>query len=75
LKKKNVFLFEFGFWAESSSRPRRPPRTRAASAAQPAGAVAQRFAVVHPRSEAEADPLSESDPIEPDLARDGANLT
>jgi hypothetical protein len=37
--------------------------TRAAYAAQPVGAVAERFTGVHPHSEAESDPLSESDPI------------
>jgi hypothetical protein len=55
-----IFLFEFGFWAESSARPIQPPLTRAA---QPAGATAQRFASVHPRSEDKSNPLRESDPI------------
>jgi hypothetical protein len=69
LKKKNVFLFEFGFWAESSARPSRPHGVRAACAAQPAGAVAQRFVGVHLRSEAESDPLSDSNLIAPDPTR------
>jgi hypothetical protein len=47
LKKKKNFLFEFGFWAESSARPSRPPRVRAACTAQPVGAAAQWFAGVH----------------------------
>jgi hypothetical protein len=41
----------------------------AAYAAQPAGAEAQPFMGVHPRSEAESDPLSESNPIAPDPTR------
>jgi hypothetical protein len=69
LKKKKVFLFEFGFWAESSARPSRPPRARVACVAQLAGAAAQRFAGMHPRSEAKSDPLSESDPIALDPTR------
>jgi hypothetical protein len=69
LRKKNVFLFEFGFWAESSAQPSRPPRARVACAAQLAGAVAKRFTGVHRCSEAESDPLSESDPIAPDPTR------
>jgi hypothetical protein len=43
-KKKNVVLFEFGFWAESSARPTWPPRAQASC-------VAQRFAGTHPHSE------------------------
>jgi hypothetical protein len=49
LKKKKVFLFEFGFWAETSARPSRPPRVLAACVAQPAGTVAQWFMGVHPQ--------------------------
>jgi hypothetical protein len=62
LKKKKVFLFEFGFWAESLARPSWPPY-----ATQLASATTQQFAGVHLRSEAESDQLSESDPITPDL--------
>jgi hypothetical protein len=63
LKKKKVFLFEFGFWAETSARPSWPPHARTACVAQPAGTTAQQFTGVHPRSEVKSDPLSESDPI------------
>jgi hypothetical protein len=63
LKNKNVFLFEFNFWAKTSARPSRPPRAHAACAAQPVGVAAQRFMSVHPCSEAKSDLLSESDPI------------
>jgi hypothetical protein len=62
LKKKNIFLFEFGFWAESSVRPSRPPRERGLRGPAVCGRA--------PRSEAESDPLSRvrpnsagSDPI------------
>jgi hypothetical protein len=67
LKKKKVFLFEFSFWAETSARPSRPPHAREVFVAQPVGAVAQWFTRAHPRSEAESNPLSKSDPIVLDL--------
>jgi hypothetical protein len=41
--------------------------TRAACAAQPASAVAQRFVSAHPSSKDESDPLNVSVPIAPDL--------
>jgi hypothetical protein len=66
LKKKNVFLFEFGCWDESLAQPSRPPRVRAA---QPTSAVAQQFTDAHPRSESKSDTLSESNPIAPDPTR------
>jgi hypothetical protein len=75
LEKKNVFLFEFGFRAESSARPSRPPRAHAACMAQPTSTAAQWFTGAHPRSEAESDPLSESDPIAPNPTRYEANPT
>jgi hypothetical protein len=49
LKKKNVFLFEFGFWAESSARPSRPPHARLLRGPTVRGHS--------PRSEAESDPI------------------
>jgi hypothetical protein len=48
LKKKNIFLFEFGYWAESSARPIRPPHLRVACAAQPASTAALLFTSAHP---------------------------
>jgi hypothetical protein len=62
LKKKNVFLFEFSFWAESSAPPSRPPRAHAAYAAQRLTGV-HRVAKLNPTGQAE------SDPIAPDLTR------
>jgi hypothetical protein len=38
LKKKNIFLFEFGFWAESSVRPAGLPVSAAYAAQRFAGA-------------------------------------
>jgi hypothetical protein len=46
-------------------KPRFGPAGLPMRAAQPPGAVAQRYAGVHPCSEAESDTLSESDPIAP----------
>ncbi len=66
---KKDFLFKFSFWAESSARPSRPPHVRVAYVAQPVGAMARWFTGAHPRSQAESDPLSESDPIAPDPTR------
>jgi hypothetical protein len=57
------FLFEFGFWAESSARPSQPPHAHAACAAQPASATAQRIRGCAPRSGAK------SNPIRPDLTQ------
>jgi hypothetical protein len=60
LKKiKNIFLFEFGYWAESLVRPNRPPRVHADCAAQ-------WFTGAHPRKKVESNPLSKSDTIAPD---------
>jgi hypothetical protein len=47
LKKKKKFLFEFGFWAETSAWPSRPPHARVACMTQSAGAAAQRFLGAH----------------------------
>jgi hypothetical protein len=58
---KKFFLFEFGFWAESSTQPSQPPRAHTTCVAQSAGATAQWFTGMHPCSEAEFDPLSDSD--------------
>jgi hypothetical protein len=59
-------------------KPRLSPAglpARAACVAQPSGAVAQQFTGVHPRSEAESDPLSEYDPIASDPTRYETNPT
>jgi hypothetical protein len=59
--EKNIFLFEFSCWAESSARPSWPPHVRVACVAQPTSVTAQQFMGVHPHSEAESDPIA-SDP-------------
>jgi hypothetical protein len=50
------FLFKFSFCAESTVRPSRPPRARAACTAQTVGATAQRIHGRTPRSGAKSDP-------------------
>jgi hypothetical protein len=69
LKTEKVFLFEFGFWVESSARYSRPPRAHVACVPQPAGTATHQFTGTHRRSEAESNPLSESDPIASDPTR------
>jgi hypothetical protein len=66
LEKKKDFLVSQGFWAEF---PARPPPAHMAYVAQPPSTVAQRSVGTHPHSEAESDPLSEFDPIAPNLTR------
>jgi hypothetical protein len=59
LKKKKNFLFKFGVWAESTAQPSRPPRARAAYAAQTAGAAAQWIRGRAPRSGSKSDPIGD----------------
>jgi hypothetical protein len=51
------------------AQPSRPPPARVACAAQPICAMAQQSMGAHPRSEAESDPLSKSNPIAPNPTR------